>query len=187
LLCTYARAEALGCTANSGYSLESNQLVYEGSVKKKETTCTYTVISTTPDTVNLSSCYPQSAYATVKYNVSGYENATNQTKRVSFNTARCTRSSCNYTSGTTFNHGDCPNYQVVSWTVTKSGCQNYSANNCISVKSHGTGYTEYYNNCFESVTYTWTYSGSRYTSSVGAHTPFSLPQGATINSYSWTY
>ena len=34
LLCTYARAQALGCTANSGYTLASNQLVYEGSIQK---------------------------------------------------------------------------------------------------------------------------------------------------------
>lgn len=32
LLCTYSRAQALGCKAASGVSLASNQIVYEGSI-----------------------------------------------------------------------------------------------------------------------------------------------------------
>jgi len=36
LLCTYARAKALGCTAKSGYSFANNQLVYEGSLQQAE-------------------------------------------------------------------------------------------------------------------------------------------------------
>ena len=32
LLCTYSRAQELGCKAASGVSLSSNQIVYEGSL-----------------------------------------------------------------------------------------------------------------------------------------------------------
>ncbi len=155
LLCTYARAQALGCTANSGYSLASNQLVYEGSLVKN--VCVYSITSGPYE--DQADCEYGDTSTTFTYNVSGCVNASNQRGYVSGNVGSWSQDErWEGTRSAEYTHPGCPNSITITWDIYQEDC-GPSCEDCIT-SQYESGYGYYYKSvCSDKTVYICSNSG----------------------------